>query len=62
MRIDSHQHFWLFDPVKDAWINEDMQVIRRNFLPNDISQTLKDNQVMALSLYKPINPTGKQNF
>ncbi|MGN0002673.1 MAG: amidohydrolase family protein [Sphingobacterium composti] len=45
MRIDTHQHFWLFDPVRDAWITDDMDVIRRNFLPNDISQTLKDNRI-----------------
>ena len=43
MKIDAHQHFWLYDPVKDAWISEEMQAIRRNFLPNDIGQTLKDN-------------------
>lgn len=43
MRIDAHQHFWLYNEVKDAWITEDMEAIRRNFLPNDISQTLKDN-------------------
>lgn len=43
MRIDAHQHFWLFDPVKDSWITEEMAVIRRNFLPNDIGQILKDN-------------------
>lgn len=42
MRIDAHQHYWLFDPQRDAWITSDMEVIRRNFLPNDISQTLKD--------------------
>lgn len=43
MRIDAHQHFWLYNEVKDAWITNDMVAIRRNFLPNDISQTLKDN-------------------
>lgn len=43
MRIDAHQHFWLFNAERDAWITEEMEVIRRNFLPNDISQTLKDN-------------------
>lgn len=42
MRIDAHQHYWLFDPQRDAWITENMEVIRRNFLPNDISQVLKD--------------------
>ena len=43
MRIDAHQHFWLYEPVKDAWITSEMEVIQRNFLPNDIGQTLKNN-------------------
>ena len=41
MRIDTHQHFWLYNPVKDAWITDEMSAIQRNFLPNDISWTLK---------------------
>ncbi len=44
MRIDAHQHFWLFDPVKDAWITDEMKEIQRNFLPNDISLTMKEQQ------------------
>jgi L-fuconolactonase len=36
LRIDAHQHFWKFDPVRDAWITEDMQVIQRDFLPADL--------------------------
>ncbi|MBL1408375.1 amidohydrolase family protein [Sphingobacterium faecale] len=45
MRIDAHQHFWLFDPLTDTWITEEMKVIQRNFLPNDISKTLKDHRL-----------------
>ena len=45
MRIDAHQHFWLYNPVKDAWITNEMKLIQRNFLPNDIAQTLKDNAI-----------------
>ncbi|WP_129714096.1 amidohydrolase [Pedobacter sp. SYP-B3415] len=33
--IDSHVHFWNYDPVRDAWITTDMQLIRRDFLPAD---------------------------
>lgn len=43
MRIDAHQHFWLFDEVKDAWVTDNMEILKRNFLPNDISETLKKN-------------------
>ncbi len=45
MRIDAHQHFWLYDPVRDSWITEEMEAIRRTFLPNDIGQILKDNKI-----------------
>jgi L-fuconolactonase len=44
-RIDSHQHFWKFDPVRDAWINESMAVIQRDFLPPDIQPLLSNNGI-----------------
>ena len=40
MRIDAHQHFWHFDPVRDAWIDDDMQRIRADFLPADLLPAL----------------------
>jgi L-fuconolactonase len=42
-RIDSHQHFWRFDPVRDNWITEDMSVIRKDFFPSDLEPLLKEN-------------------
>ncbi|GHB60578.1 amidohydrolase family protein [Persicitalea jodogahamensis] len=45
MRIDAHQHFWYFDPIRDAWIDEQMKVIRRDFLPEDLKQVLAQNQI-----------------
>ena len=48
MRIDSHQHFWIYDAVKDAWINEEMSSIRRNFLPNDIAGTLRTHGIAGV--------------
>jgi len=38
--IDSHQHFWKFDPVRDSWITDDMQIIRRDFMPKDLQPLL----------------------
>jgi L-fuconolactonase len=40
VRIDAHQHFWRFDPVRDAWITPDMAAIRRDFLPADLEPLL----------------------
>ena len=45
MTLDAHQHFWQFDPVRDAWISENMSVIRRDFLPADLAPLLHQNGV-----------------
>lgn len=45
MRIDSHQHFWQFDPIRDAWIDSSMQKIARDFLPKDLKPLLEQNQI-----------------
>lgn len=43
MLLDSHQHFWKFDPVRDSWINDEMSVIQRDFLPADLEPVLVAN-------------------
>jgi len=41
MTIDAHQHFWQFNPVRDAWMREgSMSAIRRDFLPADLQPLL----------------------
>jgi len=45
MRIDSHQHFWKFDPVRDSWINDDMKVLQQDFLPENLYSLLQNNQI-----------------
>ncbi|MEO8174003.1 MAG: amidohydrolase family protein [Sediminibacterium sp.] len=43
--IDSHQHFWKYDPVVHEWINDTMLVIRKDFLPGDLSPILQRNKI-----------------
>ncbi len=43
--IDSHQHFWNFDPVRDSWINGDMKIIQRDFLPAELETIFKANKI-----------------
>ena len=45
MIIDSHQHFWKYDPVRDSWINGAMKIIQRDFLPSDLKPILTENNV-----------------
>jgi L-fuconolactonase len=43
MKIDSHQHFWNYNPIKHDWIDEKMPILKRNFLPHDLYSILKVN-------------------
>ena len=43
LRIDSHQHFWKYDPVRYDWIDDNMSVIQKDFLPEDLAPILKAN-------------------
>ncbi|HEX8427493.1 amidohydrolase family protein [Hymenobacter sp.] len=45
MKIDAHQHFWQYDPVRDAWINNQMAVIQRSFNPTDLKPLLSRNGI-----------------
>jgi L-fuconolactonase len=47
MTIDSHQHFWRYDPARDLWITEAMSVLKRDFLPEQLTNDLDANGVDA---------------
>jgi len=44
-KIDAHQHFWQFDPVRDSWITWEMQAIRRDFLPDHLHPLLEEGGI-----------------
>jgi L-fuconolactonase len=37
MNIDSHQHFWEYDPAKYPWIDERMDVLKCDHLPMNLA-------------------------
>lgn len=41
MRLDAHQHFWQYDPRQYGWIDDRMDVLRRDFLPDDLAPQLR---------------------
>lgn len=45
MNIDSHQHFWNYEPVKHEWIDDEMAVIRRDFTPADLKEVYQENDI-----------------
>ncbi|MEQ1823274.1 MAG: amidohydrolase family protein [Fimbriimonadaceae bacterium] len=42
MKIDSHQHFWIYGS-EYAWIDDSIAMLRRDFLPGDLEPLLKEN-------------------
>jgi len=40
MRIDAHQHFWKYSPAQYPWMNDQMQVLKRDYLPSDLKPLL----------------------
>jgi L-fuconolactonase len=41
MKIDAHQHFWHYAPDDYDWISDQMQILHRDFLPNDLLPTIR---------------------
>lgn len=46
-KVDSHQHFWKYNPQRDYWITEEMEVIAHDFLPSDLEPLLQENGLSA---------------
>jgi L-fuconolactonase len=42
MTIDAHHHFWKYEPAEYGWIDDEMAVIRRDFLPADLERVTAD--------------------
>ncbi|CAI6041370.1 hypothetical protein PAECIP112173_01025 [Paenibacillus sp. JJ-100] len=40
MKLDAHQHFWQYNTRDYGWISEEMNVIQRSFLPEDLHPIL----------------------
>lgn len=45
MTIDSHQHFWKYNPVNHAWINDEMKIIQKDFLPEQLKPLLERHNI-----------------
>ena len=40
MDIDTHNHFWIYDPLEYDWIDGSMSLLKRNYLPEEFSNVL----------------------
>ncbi len=47
IRIDAHQHFWKYNKKEYAWISDEMETLRRDFLPDHLKQELRSEGINA---------------
>lgn len=40
MRLDSHQHFWHYNPAEHVWMTGAMEALRRDYLPQELAPLL----------------------
>ncbi len=45
LKIDTHQHFWQYDPVRHDWIDGPMAAIQRDFMPEDLKPVLEKHGI-----------------
>jgi L-fuconolactonase len=41
LKIDAHQHFWLYNPVRDHWIDNGMSILQNDFMPEHLQPILE---------------------
>ncbi|MFT6933868.1 MAG: L-fuconolactonase [Maribacter sp.] len=45
MRVDSHQHFWDYDPNRHSWMDDTMLALRKDFMPDDLRLLLHEQRI-----------------
>ncbi len=43
MKIDAHQHFWIYNEADYGWIDDRMKVLKRDYLPSDLQPGLDES-------------------
>lgn len=62
MTIDSHQHFWRYDPVAHHWLPDAMRTLRRDFLPEDLERETAAAGVGGTVSVQALQTLGETRF
>lgn len=60
--IDAHQHFWQYNSIKHAWIDDAMCAIRKDFLPLDLQPVLQTNDMHGCVAVQADQTEAETNF
>ncbi|MAL85579.1 MAG: amidohydrolase [Opitutae bacterium] len=45
MKIDSHHHFWKYDPIEYSWMNENMDILKKDYGPNELEKEINHSGI-----------------
>ena len=45
LRIDSHQHFWLYEAAEYPWIDDDKTLLKADYMPADLAPLMAANGI-----------------
>lgn len=62
MVIDTHNHFWQYDQEKHAWINADMAVLKKDFLPKDLYPLMQQSKIDGCIAVQAAESERENNF
>jgi len=61
-KIDAHQHFWRYDNIRYAWINDDMGRLKNDFLPADLFPEINANNVIGTVAVQALQDEEENSF
>ncbi len=47
-KIDSHHHFWRYDPLEYGWIDETKAILQRDYLYEDLAREMQASDVVGV--------------
>ncbi len=62
MRIDSHQHFWQLSRGDYNWLTPELELLYRDFLPDELAPLLEKSQVNKTVLVQASATTAETEF
>jgi L-fuconolactonase len=60
--IDTHHHFWRYDPVEYDWITDDMYQIKNDFLPEQLKGVIEKAGVDAVVTVQARQTVGETEW
>ncbi len=62
IKIDSHQHFWQYNPAEHTWMTDQMTGLKKDFLPEDLAPLLDQIQFDGCISVQARQSTAETNW